>query len=323
MTILVKAVAGSHLFGTNTEKSDKDYKGIYLPSSTEILLGDYPASISQTTGDSKTKNNSSDIDVELYSYKKFLNMLSNGDTAALELLFTPDELIIEKSPEWDRVRDSVKPLINKNISAMIGYIRSQVNKYGVRGSRMSDLEIVIKGLKQLDKKYPHMKMKVCWEDVVNLVKDLKHCQIEVLSNGEDAINILGKKFGHHTRIEVVCKSLSEYLDEYGHRSKEAKENNGLDFKAISHALRVCIQAEELLTTGKITLPHLGETQEMIMKYKLGNVTFEEFNDELNNRLLRIEDLVKSSKLPENKDIGYMNLLLEQMHYRIVKRAEFY
>ena len=97
MTTLVKVVAGSHLFGTNTEKSDKDYKGVYLPSGYEILLGSYPETISSSTGDSQSKNSSTDVDIELYSLKKLLKMVVNGDTAAIELLYTPDYLIIELS----------------------------------------------------------------------------------------------------------------------------------------------------------------------------------------------------------------------------------
>lgn len=45
MKILVKAVAGSHLFGTNTEKSDKDFKGVFLPSADDILLGKFDQTV--------------------------------------------------------------------------------------------------------------------------------------------------------------------------------------------------------------------------------------------------------------------------------------
>ncbi len=56
MNILIKTYAGSHLFGTSTPESDTDYKGIYLPSSEQILLGNYPETIQQTTGASDEKN---------------------------------------------------------------------------------------------------------------------------------------------------------------------------------------------------------------------------------------------------------------------------
>lgn len=38
MDLIVKMKFGSHLYGTNTEDSDVDYKGVFLPSKKEILL---------------------------------------------------------------------------------------------------------------------------------------------------------------------------------------------------------------------------------------------------------------------------------------------
>ena len=95
MKILIKTYAGSHLFGTSTPESDTDYKGIYIPNAEQILLGNYNCTIQETTGASDAKNSKEDIDVELYSLKKFFTMLKKGDTPAIELLFTPEELIVE------------------------------------------------------------------------------------------------------------------------------------------------------------------------------------------------------------------------------------
>ena len=38
MNLIVKSIFGSHLYGTNTENSDTDYKGIYLPSKNDCYL---------------------------------------------------------------------------------------------------------------------------------------------------------------------------------------------------------------------------------------------------------------------------------------------
>ena len=65
--------------------------------------------------------------------KKFLKMVKHGDTAALELLFTPDDMILEKDPLWDRIIEKRDQLLSKKINAMIGYARQQANKYGIKG----------------------------------------------------------------------------------------------------------------------------------------------------------------------------------------------
>ena len=39
MHTMVKMVFGSHLYGLDTENSDKDYCGIFVPTAKEIILG--------------------------------------------------------------------------------------------------------------------------------------------------------------------------------------------------------------------------------------------------------------------------------------------
>jgi predicted nucleotidyltransferase len=66
LNLIVKMVFGSHLYGTATENSDTDYKGVYLPTEKEILLNRVPKSYNYKTGDGVTKNTKDDIDVEFF-----------------------------------------------------------------------------------------------------------------------------------------------------------------------------------------------------------------------------------------------------------------
>ena len=127
MKVIMKAVAGSHLFGTNTPSSDKDFKGVFLPDPRDILLNKTQEVISKTTGDDKTKNSKDDVDVELYSLTKFMKMVTDGDTVALELLFTPEEMIIESTHEWREILKNRNNLISKSIKNAIGYSRAQLS----------------------------------------------------------------------------------------------------------------------------------------------------------------------------------------------------
>jgi predicted nucleotidyltransferase len=45
--LICETVFGSHLYGTSTEQSDRDYKGIFLPSAQDILLGRIPKTSSE------------------------------------------------------------------------------------------------------------------------------------------------------------------------------------------------------------------------------------------------------------------------------------
>jgi len=92
-----------------------DFKGVFLPSKEQILLGTGKDTLSNSTGSQTSKNSVFDIDLELYSLTKFMKMIADGDTAALELLHTPDDMILEKTEEWEEIVSLREFLINKSV----------------------------------------------------------------------------------------------------------------------------------------------------------------------------------------------------------------
>ena len=90
--LILKISAGSYLYGTNTEKSDKDYIGICIPPE-DYVIGLY--NFEQYKYDTKKSNehrlnNKDDVDYTIYSLKKFrtnsffMNLLSNEESAGKE-----------------------------------------------------------------------------------------------------------------------------------------------------------------------------------------------------------------------------------------------
>lgn len=322
MKILIKAVAGSHLFGTNTEKSDHDYKGVFLPTKRELLLGEYKDSISHSTGDDFSRNTKADIDTELYSVRKFFKMLRNGDTAALELLFTPDEMIIEKSPEWDFIVSKRAELLSSKVNALIGYARQQANKYGIKGSRMGELSKVIELLKSLEKEFdfPNAKLKHNWDRITAEIKNFDHVHLIKLPvkyndemDGMPALDILGKKFDYHTQFSTVLETMKKIYKNYGQRAREAKKNNGIDWKALSHAVRVCLQGIELMSTERISLPHKKENIDLLLNIKLGKIDYKEVAEIIESKLEELELVTKTSNLPEDIDKDFVDDLVAEIH----------
>lgn len=333
MKILIKAMAGSHLFGTNTPKSDKDYKGVYLPSERELLLGSYKETIQQSTGNDSSKNSQDDVDVELYSLKKFLKMVDKGDTAALELLFTPHEMIIEKDPMWDFILERRDQLLSKQVNAMIGYARQQANKYGIKGSRMGELNNIIKVLKNIEKEikdyihnsFPNPKFKHAWLDIVEAVKDFEHVHVITLQTSKNmeneetpALDILGKKFDYHCTFAHVLQILKKIYKNYGQRAREAKNNNGVDWKALSHALRVMFQGQELLKDGYITLPLKLEERDLVMRIKKGDLDYKLVQPIIENNLIELEKAVDNSKLPEKVSKEILDDILLSLHRKVIE-----
>ena len=66
--------------------------------------------------------------------------------------------------------------------------------------------------------------------------------------------VCGKMFQESASIGYVLPIISKFYEEYGHRAKLAAQNQNIDWKAISHALRAAIQTKEILLDGTIAFP---------------------------------------------------------------------
>src|ERR1700722_12706023 len=90
MDLIVEMRFGSHLYGTATPQSDLDLKGVYLPEARDILLqrvrGTVDLSREKEPGE---KNAPGDVDREIHSLQRYLELLAEGQTIALDMLFPP------------------------------------------------------------------------------------------------------------------------------------------------------------------------------------------------------------------------------------------
>src|SRR6266702_1796126 len=112
MKTIVRMLYGSHLYGTSTPQSDFDYKEVYIPEADDVLLQQVKDSIN--TGKAKEfgeKNNPGDKECEKFSLQKFLEMLAEGQTAAVDMIFAPDSVIKRSSPLWEKIRQNKHKLL--------------------------------------------------------------------------------------------------------------------------------------------------------------------------------------------------------------------
>jgi hypothetical protein len=96
---------------------------------------------------------------------------------------------------------------------------------------------------------------------------------------------------------------------------------GYDVKFGSHAIRLLHEGAELLTTGKLTFPIVGESLEDIMKVRRGEVDIEEFRSifkkyEIANRLAR-----SNSSLREKSDYKWANKWITDILRSSIKNGE--
>ena len=86
---IFKTVFGSHLYGLATDKSDKDFKAIHIPSLDDLFLSRASKTIQQKTKEGyDSKNTSDDVDFESYSLKYYIDLLLEQQTVALDMLYS-------------------------------------------------------------------------------------------------------------------------------------------------------------------------------------------------------------------------------------------
>lgn len=138
MKTVVRIQFGSHLYGTNTPESDLDFKSVHIPDGRDILLQRVKGSLSVKRDKAEgEKNLAGETDEESYSLQRFLGLLVEGQTVAIDMLFAPQASLLETSELWDHLRANRHRLLTKKSAAFVGYCHQQANKYGIKGSRVA------------------------------------------------------------------------------------------------------------------------------------------------------------------------------------------
>jgi predicted nucleotidyltransferase len=248
MNIIVKMKFGSHLYGTSTADSDTDYKGVFLPFKRDLLLSKIPKSFTCNTKKGDGKNEPGDVDTEIYSLHYFIRMACEGQTVALDMLHAPDSAIVHSSFVWDKLVANREKFYTKNLKAFVGYARKQAAKYGIKGSRLNAVKRV---LCRLDCYHSEELLSKVWGFLPMGEHIVEH---PPNANGQREYEVCGRKVQETVRVGYAMEVFGKFYKNYGERARKAANNEGIDWKAVSHALRAAFQVKQILTEKTITFP---------------------------------------------------------------------
>ena len=297
--MIVKMKFGSHLYGTNTKQSDTDFKGIYMPSKREVFLNRVPKSLSNKTNSSTDKNTNEDIDTEIYSLHYFIHLACEGETVALDMLHAPKDMIVETSDIWGSLVFHREKFYTKNLKAFIGYARRQAAKYGIKGSRLNDAKRVIDFLSTVE---APVRLRDVWDELPEGEHIYKRPAVE-FHNNLRVYEVCGKQLQESATASYVYDTIKLFHDAYGNRAKQAAENKGIDWKAVSHAIRAAVQVRQILVEKTIVFP-LKEAP-LLVKIKQGQMDYlTEVAPLLENLMSEVEVLSESSDLPSKVDRSF-------------------
>jgi hypothetical protein len=309
MNIIMRTVFGSNLYGTNTPTSDFDYKSVFIPSARDIILQRAKGVVSNSTKtDNTIKNSLEDVDDELFSLYKLMQMLNAGDMIATELLFVPQEKLLVTSPLWNSLVTNRHLLISKEIKGFKGYVSKQVSKYGVKGSRVAAVRLVLESFDACATQTKIGDYSDYWENLSKTSEFINVVDVPQPS-GKSMLHleVCGRKLPYTVSVKEGINVIQKLFDNYGARALQAENNEGVDWKSVHHAIRVSEQAIELLTTENITFPR--PNAEDLLKIRKGSYTFKIIQERLEENMIIIDNLSTSSKLIEKIDINFVEDIL--------------
>jgi predicted nucleotidyltransferase len=116
MKMLVKALGGSTAYGLNTPESDLDYRGVFINTEPSKILG-----LGKLDHIQKQETD----DIVYYELRKFFELLRNGNTGALEILFSED--FLETSDVFEEIRSNKFKFVDtdKMFRCLLGYIQGE------------------------------------------------------------------------------------------------------------------------------------------------------------------------------------------------------
>ncbi len=306
-TLLYLVKFGSHLYGTNTENSDTDYKGIFLPNLENLILEKKCQSIVHHTSNDRVRNSNVDVDIDLWSLQHWFALLKRGDTNAIDMLFsyTNKDSLVYISPILSETMVFKSPMDFINLrenTSYIAYAHHQAKKYGLKGSRLHLLKSVYnKIIKDLDEsKYTKQDVfGVVIPELKDLFFDEKLCFDKADTQGYNILYICGSGFHEKTKISEIVQRFEATYKKFGERAVQAEQNENVDWKAISHAIRCTFQIEELIETGHLVFPL--KNAEHLKDIKAGKYTWKECEKNIADSLDCLETLLKT--MPVNEKIN--------------------
>lgn len=319
MKTIMKGYFGSHLYGTSTPESDVDFKEIYVPHARDILTGNVKEHMSKNTNKTSSKNTKDDVDHELYSLKYFFKLAADGETVALDMLHTPPSLVVKSDlPDvWKYIQDNRSRFYTTNMKSYLGYVRKQASKYGVKGSRLAVLRQALKRSNEWGRYFDngavirlsHMK------NVLPVGEFASWVETENEKTGKQTFyNLLDRKFQDTLTNKEFNAILVKLEENYGERARKAEANEGIDWKALSHACRGGLQLLEIYKTGDLVYPL--QDAPFILDVKLGKHTFktvQEFLEDIVDQVEHASEQAAKNGMQQKVDMSFWDDFLEQVY----------
>lgn len=315
-TPFIEVVYGSHLYGTSTPTSDTDKKVIYLPAVSSLLLNEKVATYKQrfdangNVVNDNTTMPANGVETEFIPIQSFVRDFVMGQTYAIEVAYAllPKCKNSEPQPHHAFVCDLVKRFRNRDIKAMVDFAMKQTFDYVRRGERLNTATAVLHATDAVAKMaldadqaniVPRLSAPVGnGKTILDALSEMAGLPIGTIENNGKTTRTLefnGRSYMESSWLPNFRDAVVKMISMYGDRSTQSAKTE-VDYKSLSHAIRVYEQGIELLETGKIVFPRPRANYYSSVKQGLVDL------DEVKKLLIRLDDdilkAIEKSELPE-------------------------
>jgi predicted nucleotidyltransferase len=344
-SILFECIAGSRAYGTNTESSDEDLRGIFaMPAARYLDLERPPDQVGDERGNTV-----------YYSLRRVVELLAQANPNILELLFMPADCILRSSPEMQRLQSHRSVFVSKQCAdTHAGYAMSQIRK--AKGHN--------KWINNPKPKAPPSKEDYCYvvpwrpgqstavtpSRPVALAESgwsldefhaarLEHARdtyrlyhygstargvfrgdvlaCESIPKEDEATRFMGLLLYNEQAWKQALVEHQHYWAWRRDRNEarwQQQERGELDFDAknMMHTVRLLLSGRAIMQTGQPIVRFEGEQRALLMSIRDGRRSFEEILSLAESLLAECESLKATSGLPEVCDPAQATSVLQKL-----------
>lgn len=134
--LIFETITGSHLYGTDTPASDRDYRGVAIEHPRDVTgLGQWEQTVTRDQKEG-VRSQPGDVDRTVYGLRKFMRLATKGNPSIIELLYAPEGMQTIATAAGRGLQLMAPLVVSRNaIGNYLGYMRSQALAFcGVGGT---------------------------------------------------------------------------------------------------------------------------------------------------------------------------------------------
>lgn len=336
--IIFKTIVGSKAYGTNTPESDVDIKGVYVQDPDDILTFNYKEQVDVTK------------DECYWEVKRFLQLLQTANPTCLEVIYAPEDCILETSPEFELIRSHKEKFLTKKCyNSFAGYAHQQIEKAKGLNKKMNYEKEQITRKTPLDFCYATFdgksylieeflnnsgyKLENCgltridhFKDVFALYYDHNHdknyrgiildgstqLRLSAIPKGESPVTTMYFNESEYTKHCKMYKEYQEWLAKRNVARYVDIEEHGqqIDGKNMLHCRRLIDVAREIPLLKAVNVKR--PNADYLLSIRKGKVSLDELLNQSLTDLNGLKELYDNSDLPNDVDQDFLNDLLLQI-----------